>query len=162
MKFLAAIAIAAISLTVLAYSPRVASTLPVTETANVAGAWSGTWNSLRHEDHRGSVTCQSILSIDGHWTATLIVFPGDDEDEEIVRPYLIQLTGRVNPSKPELVLFEGDIDLGSARGGVFRWSGEARPESFRGEFIGRRDSGYFVLSRFEAWQSQPAHAKKRS
>jgi hypothetical protein len=63
---------------------------------------------------------------------------------EVEATYELTLRGRTEGRR---VLFEGEVDLGRAGGGVYAWSGEIAADIFQGVFRHPAGDGRFELVR---------------
>jgi hypothetical protein len=104
----------------------------------VTGTWSGTWwyGDKVDEGQPLSCTCEQIGA--NQWTATFDAQYGGRS------LYTFDITGK---RVGDAVMFEGAVDLGQDQGGVYHWKGEARGETFTGEYTSTRTQGAFKMSR---------------
>lgn len=111
----------------------------------VAGAWTGTWQTyVAPEDKEKAkkvvplqLDCK-VVQEDGKWQAT---FEG-----ECGRPYkyTIKMEGR---QAYNTVMFKGTTDLGEKDGGVYDWIGRADGKEFVGFYTSGGHVGTFRLMR---------------
>jgi hypothetical protein len=110
------------------------------EQLQVAGKWSGTWESSGHKGHGGGLTCEAIESGKQKWEATFTAEFGK------TKAYKVKLEGKPGDGK---VVFGGKVDLGKDDGGEFTWTGQATATDFTGEYDGGGDKGSFKMTRIK-------------
>ena len=108
------------------------------KTLQVAGKYSGRWESGTHKGHGGGLDCLVTEAGAGKWDAVFTAEFGKIKD------YKIKLEGKPEGSK---VVFGGKVDLGKDDGGIFTWTGHADEKEFIGQYEGGGDKGTFKMAR---------------
>ena len=124
---------------------------PVQYAPNVAGTWTGTWESIKNPGNGGSVNCNAVQKSDTKWTAVILAEYGPE------MKFNIDMNGVCEDGK---VIFDGKLDLGEEQG-VYTWNGTATPTEFSGEYKGPGENGVFKMVRGKA-VAAPADAKTPS
>lgn len=104
----------------------------------VAGKWTGTWESASDKRHSGGLSCEATSAKKNEWEAVFTAEFGK------TKAYTVKLKGKPQGDK---VVFGGEVDLGKADGGVFTWTGRATETEFTGEYQGGGDTGSFKMTR---------------
>lgn len=104
----------------------------------VAGTWNGIWWYGDKVDEGQPLSCSCEQIGPNQWTATFDAQYGGRS------LYTFDITGK---KIGDAVLFEGAVDLGEDHGGVYQWSGEARGNTFTGEYTSARAQGAFRMSK---------------
>lgn len=104
---------------------------------NVAGRWSGTWESIANKGHGGTVSCDAVKKFDNEWDAVILAEYGPETK------FNIDLKGVTEKGK---VVFGGTLNLGEEQG-IYTWSGTATASVFSGEYKGPGENGVFTMTR---------------
>lgn len=104
----------------------------------VSGRWTGAWYRAGEKSPAGALNFSMTPAGPGRWRAVVEV------SSEVEATYELTLEGRVEGSR---VLFEDEVDLGRAAGGVYTWSGEIAGDVFQGVFRHPAGDGRFELVR---------------
>jgi len=104
---------------------------------NVAGTWTGTWESIKNPGNGGSVNCNAVQKSDTKWTAVILAEYGPE------MKFNIDMNGVCEDGK---VIFDGKLDLGEEQG-VYTWNGTATASEFSGEYKGPGENGVFKMVR---------------
>lgn len=110
----------------------------VKQAPNVAGKWSGTWESSKNKGHGGGLSCEAAEKNKNEWEAVFTAEYGKTST------YNVNLKGKPEDGK---VVFGGKVDLGKDHGGEFTWTGRATATEFTGEYEGGGDIGSFKMKR---------------
>jgi len=104
----------------------------------VSGSWTGAWYRAGEKQPAGPLNFSMTPLAPGRWRAVVEV------STEVEAIYELTLQGRAEGRR---VLFEGEVDLGRAGGGVYAWSGEIAGDIFQGVFRHPSGDGRFELVR---------------
>jgi len=118
--------------------PEKAKPAKVMKAPNVAGKWTGTWESTKQKGHGGGLSCEATEKSKNEWEAVFTAEYGKTSK------YNVNLKGKPEDGK---VVFGGKVDLGEKSGGVFIWTGRASEKEFTGEYEGGGDTGSFKMTR---------------
>lgn len=106
-----------------------------------SGHWEGHWYLGKSTQPAGVLNADITSTGRDSWNAVFYAEFGG------AATYEVRLPGH---REGERVVFEGEIDLGAASGGVFTWSGGIDGDVFSGVYTSRLPSGTFKLDRAEA------------
>ncbi len=106
-----------------------------------SGRWEGHWYLGKATQPAGVLNADITSTGRDSWNAVFYAEFGG------AATYEVRLPGHRDG---ERVVFEGEIDLGAASGGVFTWSGGIDGDVFSGVYTSRLPSGTFKLERAEA------------
>lgn len=115
----------------------------------VAGHWEGSWYLNKIAKPGGALRCDVTRVSKAQWKADFDAEFGGRAN------YSVELLGE---RKGEVVVFGGDVDLGAASGGVFKWTGEADGEKFTGKYSSTLYGGTFEMKRAPKPAATPAPA----
>jgi len=107
---------------------------------NVAGTWTGTWESIKNPGNGGSVNCNAVQKTENKWSAVILAEYGPE------MKFNIDMNGVCEDGK---VIFDGKLDLGEEQG-VYTWNGTATASEFSGEYKGPGENGVFKMVRGKA------------
>ena len=107
---------------------------------NVAGKWTGSWESIKNKGNGGAVNCDAVEKSENEWAAVILAEYGPE------MKFNISLSGVREEDK---VVFDGKLDLGEEQG-VYTWEGIATATEFSGTYKGPGENGVFKMTRVKA------------
>jgi hypothetical protein len=102
------------------------------------GQWEGSWYVGNSTQPAGGLKADVTRTGPNQWEAIFDAEYGQQSRYQVVMPGKLQ---------DGVVIFQGDVDLGQASGGVFNWSGRIEGDTFNGVYTSRGISGTFKLNR---------------
>lgn len=102
------------------------------------GNWEGEWKN--NDGEGGKLTAKIAALGNDSYKGVFTAHFGK------VESYRVEMKGKREGSE---VHFGGKVDLGSEKGGVFEWTGNAADGKFAGQYKGPKDVGSFAMTRVE-------------